>query len=83
LIEEEMTFEELSSKLGGLVFDDGPDLIRRNSNSQIPATANNPFSDVASSARISVCSPIDSGDVTLDFIRIPELLEPLDAPYKG
>lgn len=45
-----MTFEELSSKLGGLVLDDGIDILKRNSNSQIAVTANHLFSDVASSA---------------------------------
>jgi hypothetical protein len=52
LIEEEMTFEELSSKLGGLVFDEQPngqDLI---------------FNDLASSARISICTPLESSNVS-------------------
>ena len=74
LIEEEMTFEELSSKLGGLTGGDHRQFATEDSMGPAPnehpmaaAILNNntnknnmAFNDVNSSAQISVCTPFDS-----------------------
>ena len=66
-----MSFEELSSRLGGL-----PD------NENLNVMKEHPFSEVPSSARISMCTSIESGGdgkhPSFDFANIPALLEPLD-----
>ena len=73
-IEEEMTFEELSSKLGGLTGGDHRQFATEDSMGPAPnehpmaaAILNNntnknnmAFNDVNSAAQISVCTPFDS-----------------------
>ena len=80
-----MTFEELSSKLGGIYMHEEVNGHNRvtGTHTNLAGMVTNPFYDVSSSAQISMCTPVGSNDVSMnqsiDFANIPELLEPLDA----
>ena len=89
LIEEEMTFEELSSKLGGLhtnVMTGGEGGTERRTFHVMVGNQGVPFSDLSSSVHISVRNPISSNhdqskNQSLDFNNLPALMQTTDKSY--